>query len=422
MKETIKTFYKHPLFSGSAIMIIGTNLVNLIAYVYHLVFGRLLGPSLYGDLAVVISIVSFTFSFLSFFSLVIVKFVSASQEKEQKLFYSLFNKKYTLPVLALSVLALIVVPFLSSKLGISLSVLIWIAPGIFFMFLSMIQGAFLQGQLKFTKSVLLNLSGVLLRLFLGLIFYYLGFSLSGISAVIILSYLVTWLLGKKFLGFKVGKIKDGKKLDKSIIKYALPVFIATMGMSAFITIDIILVKSFFDPFHSGLYASFSALGKIVFYGSIPVSFVMFPLVSKKAAKKESTSKLLLLSIGIASIIGLTIILIYRLAPELTVKVLFGDKYIEAASCLVLFSIFSFLFTIDYLIVNYYLAVGRTFVSYIVLFGVVGQIVAIVLLHGSFSGVIWASIIATFGLLVLLILYSVAVNYGLFSNSSHNSLE
>ena len=62
-----KSLIKNPLFSGSAIMIIGSNLSNFIAYVYHLIIGRLLGPSSYGTLAALLSLmglVAVSFGFL----------------------------------------------------------------------------------------------------------------------------------------------------------------------------------------------------------------------------------------------------------------------------------------------------------------------------------------------------------------------
>ena len=78
VKDLINRFIKHPLFAGSFIMVVGSNLTNFIAYIYHLILGRMLGPAQYGVLVATISLIgmfSITFGFLG---LVIIKFVSAS--------------------------------------------------------------------------------------------------------------------------------------------------------------------------------------------------------------------------------------------------------------------------------------------------------------------------------------------------------
>src|SRR3972149_7822692 len=93
----LKTFglnlLKHPLFSGSAIMIFGSNLANFVAYLYHLVIGRLLGPAPYGELSAVLSVLGLIFASLNFLGLVIVKFVSSAKKDELVSIYSWFTKK-----------------------------------------------------------------------------------------------------------------------------------------------------------------------------------------------------------------------------------------------------------------------------------------------------------------------------------------
>ena len=78
MRQKVKGIMAHPLFSGSAIMVFGSNFANFFAYLYHVVIGRLLGPSLYGELAATLSLIGMISASFSFFSLVIVKFVSSA--------------------------------------------------------------------------------------------------------------------------------------------------------------------------------------------------------------------------------------------------------------------------------------------------------------------------------------------------------
>lgn len=397
-------------------MIIGTNIANFIAYLYHLIFGRILGPSLYSELAVVVSLIGLFFALLSFFNLVIMKFVASGDEKQNKIMYTLLNRKYVIPVGILSLLVFVATPFLSSKLNISTHVLMWVGPTILFMYLFMIHAAFIQGKLRFKQTASLNVINILIRLLMGLLLYYLGFSLAGIAVGIMLSYVLTWALGKRMLGYVAikGKITSST-LTKSVLRYSIPVFVTTLSLSAFIAIDVVLVKYFFDPHLSGLYASLSTLGKIIFYGAIPVTFVMFPLVSKKASKNESTIKLFVMSFVLTLSIALAILAIFAIFPNPVINMLFGNKYLEVSPLLAYFGVFSLLYVLDFMMVNYYLSAGKVNAAYLIPFGVVAQIIGIYLLHDSLEGIITASIIATGALFVALGVYGLATSHYLRRN-------
>jgi len=73
---------KHPFFSGSMIMIVGSNIGNFFAYLYHIIFGRILTKAEYGDLAAFLAIIGMMGALLGFVGLVIVKFVASSDEKD----------------------------------------------------------------------------------------------------------------------------------------------------------------------------------------------------------------------------------------------------------------------------------------------------------------------------------------------------
>src|SRR3989344_3191324 len=124
----------HPLFSGSALMFIGVNLANFIAYLYHLIFGRILGPSSYGELATVISVIAIGTSAFSFLGLVTVKFTaSASKDELTGVFYIL--KKFSVWVFAGLLLFGLFAKPLSDFLRVDVLLLVLIFPIFFFSYL-----------------------------------------------------------------------------------------------------------------------------------------------------------------------------------------------------------------------------------------------------------------------------------------------
>src|SRR5258708_1721467 len=83
MKKFLKPIINNPLFSGSLVMILGSNATNFINYVFNLVIGRLLGPAQYGELAALLSLISLYAMIPFSLGLVIIKFISSSKTKEE---------------------------------------------------------------------------------------------------------------------------------------------------------------------------------------------------------------------------------------------------------------------------------------------------------------------------------------------------
>src|SRR3989344_5749889 len=75
----------NPIFSGSAVMMFGSNLANFFAYLFHLVIGRILGTEKFAEVSSIISflgLVSVTYTSLG---LAIVKFASTNTNKQNRM-------------------------------------------------------------------------------------------------------------------------------------------------------------------------------------------------------------------------------------------------------------------------------------------------------------------------------------------------
>jgi O-antigen/teichoic acid export membrane protein len=109
-----KKIFLHPLFAGSFFMIVGSNFANFMAYIYHLILGRVMGPASYGELVATISTIGLMMSLISFFGLVIVKFVSSAKQEETPFVLGWFSRKTIITALIVSVLILILSPLIGS--------------------------------------------------------------------------------------------------------------------------------------------------------------------------------------------------------------------------------------------------------------------------------------------------------------------
>ena len=113
MRNKIIQFIRHPLFSGSALMIIGSNGASAINYLFHLILGRMLGPSSYGELAALISVIGLLGIIPGVANLVIVKQISSARnEQEVNNLINWFKAKLLIVAIVFSIVILILSPLI----------------------------------------------------------------------------------------------------------------------------------------------------------------------------------------------------------------------------------------------------------------------------------------------------------------------
>ena len=405
MIKRIKEIVLHPLFSGSAVMIFGSNLANFIAYIYHLVIGRMLGPELYGELAAVISLIGLLAVSFSFFGLVIVKFVSSAEGKERRMLFSWFTTKSSKIAIFVGIFVTAISPFIAGFLKIGLSTAVLVGPIIAVFLLSFVYSSFLQGLLRFGRLVVASNISILGRLALGILFVALGFSVFGaIFGLLISATLGLWLNRYFLKDYKVSKDSGPRVLGKRILAYAGPIFLVSLSTNSLYSTDVILVKHFFEAHNAGIYAALSTLGKIIFFGTAPVGAVMFPLVSQRQSQGKDYKKVFLLSLFLTLGISFLVLLVYWLMPELSLKILYGDRFLGASPYLVWIGLFMAIFSSGSLIAGFYLSKGDTRVWTLVVLAALGQALGIWFFHSSIFQVITINIISASFLLVSLLIY------------------
>lgn len=409
VKEKAKLITGNPLLSGSAVMIVGSNVANAFAYIYHLLLGRTLGPTEYGELVSLLSVVTMVGATFGFIGLVVVKFVSASKKKDLDAIFSWFMKRALVLGAFLLLIPVLLNTYIADFLHLDGGLTIFLGPLLLFMMFAMIMRSFLQGQLQFTKVVISVNLDQFLKLTIGVGLVYLGYAVWGamfglfvstLSGVVVMRFFL-----RKYSIFGTEKSFDG---GKEIFLYSVPIFIISLALNSFYTTDVILVKHFFGPENAsaGIYGALSTMGKITFFGTAPVGAVMFPLISKKHSKGEGYLDIFFMSVLIVSGISIALMIIYYLFPEMAIKMLYGSGYVEAKDNLLIFSLFMGIVSLVGLFTNYFLSIQKTKVAYLVLLFSLIQIGAIWVYHSSIYSVVMASIYCTVSLLACLLIYFV----------------
>lgn len=410
---------KNPLFSGSAIMVFGSNAVNALNYLYHLIIGRLLGPVGYGELAALISLIGLLGMIPGSINLVIIKYISAAKTEDKLInLINWLRMKVFKGTLFFSFLIIIISPAISSFLHLdNLIYLFLIAISFPFSISALLNRAVLQGLLKFKEMILSVMMENGIKLLLSILLVILGFKVGGAILSLTIAIIAGWYLTKIFLNYPVRKDTDISSEIKSMALYAFPVLLNTIAVTSLYSSDLILVKHFFSSHEAGLYASLSTLGKIIFFGTGPIGSVMFPIVSQRHARGLSFKRVFIFSITATVAISLAVLVIYWLFPNLAIKILYGSEYLESANLLVWVGLFMTLFTFSSLYINFNLSLGRVKVVALPLLAASFQIILIWIFHKSLFDVIRVSIVVTALLLVSLLIYSKYADKSSINNRS-----
>lgn len=394
----------HKLVKGSAVVFAGSVVVNALAYVFHLITGRMLGPQNYSILASLISL-SYVIGFpATLISTIVTRKVSGlaarHDKKETKGFLLSMGKHVVLADLFIIGSFILLRQQIADFLHINEPFLIVILGVIFAGSLFMtVPGATLQGLLRFTSLAAIGVVSSLLRVISAYGAIIFGFGVAGVLYGMLASEIIVTIFSIMMLSsyFTV----RAKHIPVRLARYTAQFWMITalLGKGLLINVDVLLVKHFFESHDAGLYAAMSTTGKIVLFFASSLSIVLLPIATQKHAKGKSAVKELLLAQGGIVLLSSAILLAYRIMPELVISLLYGREYFAIAPYLWLIGVYFLLYNMSYTFVNYFIAGKHTVILTMPLVISVFQIGGIILFHRSFYDVL-SVMIGSASLLIL----------------------
>jgi O-antigen/teichoic acid export membrane protein len=411
--KSISKLGQDPLARNSAIVFVGSMVANVGSYVYHLLMGRLLGPSGYGELSSLLSILYIFTVPLLVGQMVLVKFVSQFKAhgevgQAKSLFVSVTKKALIIFLIGLPI-AYIVAPWVTAFLHLPSTIMFFMVYILFAVsLLSIITTSMLQGYQKFLWLSTLISAAIIIKVILSVPFV--SFGIVGVLGAAIMAAILTYALYFVPLKFIVRVKPQPTKLTRSeTIGFAAPTLLTLLGITSIYTTDIILVRHFFSANEAGLYAALAILGKIIFYASSSVAVVLFPVLSERSAKGIQSHKLIISTVTAVVIISIAITIGYFLFPNFIVRMLFGNSYIGAGALLGLFGIFIAFYSVGSIVINACLGMGKTKIWIVPTLCSLLQIIAISVFHTSIQTVIVIDIATSVLLTVGAVGYYLAQN-------------
>ncbi len=379
------------LARNSAIVFAGSMTSNVLAYVYHLCIGRLLGPSGYGEFSSLLSLFYIFSVPLLVAQTVLVKFISGLKAQnalgETKYLFWRITKLFAIISFIGLPIVFVSAPWIQSFLHLSSSglfMLLYLA--LVISLLVIVPSSILQGYQRFLWVSVFTVGTVAARILFGVpmtVWGVYGVTLAAVFAGVIIYVLYFYPL--RFILTVESKTTAIRK--REAFTYAIPTLLTLLGITSLYSTDIILVRHFLSATEAGSYAALAILGKVIYYASSAVALVLFPVLSERTAIGATTKKITVASIAGVGAISIGITILYFLFPDFIVGLLFGKAYVSAGTFLGLFGIFLSLFSIGNIMAMACLALGHTGVWFIPLVCAILQIVGITFWHSNIGAVI-----------------------------------
>ncbi len=411
MKRLSNWFFNYTkdnsLIRDGFLLFSATMILNFSSYLFHFYMGRVLGPSDYGILGALLSIVYFISVPFNTIQTTVTKTVSelvvGKNYEKIKYFIKRLLKILFLLSLGLILIFLASVKFISGFLGIPVNSLFVLSFFILFALLLPITRGVLQGLQLFKKlSFTLVFEGITKILF-GYLLVRFGLGVNGAISAIIISYIIPFVIAFYYIKF-IFSSKE-KSFSSKSFSYSIPVLVALSSLTAFFTVDVIVVKHFFSEILAGYYAALSIIGKTIFFATFSITAVMFPKVSEMHTSKKDYRPLFSKSIVLILIVGGFMALFYFLFPGFIINIFFGSKYLFILPYLGKFSLFILFYSLCYIICFYNLAIRRyNFIYILIIFNII-QIVMLNLFHQSIPEVIEVLLYLMVILFLLLFIYT-----------------
>jgi O-antigen/teichoic acid export membrane protein len=361
----------------NTIYLVGSVIVGALNYLYYPVLGRIMQPSAFGEVQTLVSLFLQISIFLSVLGLITVNIVANYENESQRNEIVLEFEKLAFAVSIALVLITVIfqsslkhflhfdssLPFIILMLSIVVTV-----PFTF-------RGAYIRGKKKFGVSSISNIIGAGTKLLFSVLLVVVGLGTAGAIGGLILAqavacgYVAWWALRlglKRDAGVNRRMLPDLRVLLPEL-KYGGLVLVGSLVITLQYSLDILVVKHYFDAHTAGLYAGVASVARIIFFLTASIALVLMPSV-RLHHTPEHNRKLLQKSLLLFAALTIPTLLFFVGFPKFIIGVLMGSSYESMAGLLPELGIAIGVVAILNLFVSYYLALRRYGIAVVVVAG------------------------------------------------------
>jgi O-antigen/teichoic acid export membrane protein len=386
------------VLGGSIVMLMNTTVVSAINFVYNVVMARMLGPSRFGHVTALVTLLMLCSAVTLAFQMVCAKFVARNPTVGAKagVYRSLLGKAWMIGLGLGGGLFAAQKPmaaFLNLPDPRMLGVL---ALGIAaYVPLGVRRGA-MQGLCSFRRLSVSFVTEALVRLAAASLLVVLGYAEFGVVGAICLSVLASyWVSG---LGPEL-RVRSENGHPASFGE-GIQAIVFFVGQVIICNTDVLVVKHFFAPEVAGLYAAVALVGRLLYFCSWSVVSVMFPVSAAAVHAKNEDPKVVVLPLLVVLGLSVGFILTLSLFPHFVIHTIFGREFHQSESLLALYAVATGLYSLSVVLMAYEMSRRIANTGWLQLIFSGALVMAVGAFHATLRQVVLVQIVLMAALLVL----------------------
>ena len=386
------------VLGGSIVMLMNTTVVSAINFVYNVVMARMLGPSRFGHVTALVTLLMLCSAVTLAFQMVCAKFVARNPTVGAKagVYRSLLGKAWMIGLGLGGGLFAAQKPmaaFLNlpdpRMLGVlALGIAVYVPLGVR-------RGA-MQGLCSFRRLSASFITEALVRLAAASVLVVLGYAEFGVVGAICLSVLASYWVSGLGLELRV-RSEHGHPASFGEGIQAIVFFV---GQVIICNTDVLVVKHFFAPEVAGLYAAVALVGRLLYFSSWSVVSVMFPVSAAAVHAKNEDPKVIVLPLMVVLGLSVGFILTLSLFPHFVIHTIFGREFHQSESLLALYAVATGLYSLSVVLMAYEMSRRIANTGWLQLIFSGGLVMAVGAFHGTLRQVILVQIVLMAALLAL----------------------
>jgi O-antigen/teichoic acid export membrane protein len=337
------------VLTGSLVMLFSSTAVSGINFATNVVMARLLGPAMFGQVAVATTLLMIASCITLAFQMVCAKFVARNETQGGKVaVYRGLLKNSWVVSLCLGLALVAAQGPVSRYLNVPSSVLIAIlAVGIAFYAPVGVRRGAMQGLCLFPRLSATFVVEATTRFVIGVALILMGYGVLGgvgaISVAVVMAYFIPGVP-------KSLRIKAVEEQPASFAE-AFQAIVFFVGQVIINNIDIVMVKHFFPADQAGLYAAVALVGRVLYFVAWSVVSAMFP-VSASVKKEHESPNVIWLPMALVAGISALFILLVSAFPQVIMGAIFGRAFATTSSLLSLYAIATAIYAIAMVLMAY----------------------------------------------------------------------
>lgn len=339
------------------LVFLSSNLVNAGNLAFNMLFSRWMGPAMFGDLALVMTIKLALLGLMGAVQMAVSRHVATCGRRDDDRLARLNRIAFVVLWLLTPLIIAAVWAGGGKALGMQQPTLLMIvllslpfaAP------LNILRGV-VHGRMDVAGILGSANVEMLVRLAGAIALWQLGFGAAGVAAAIGLSIFAGWAVLAGRLP-RARPISDNAPFAAMIGKAALPFAVLQASQVLLLDGDIFAAKAMLDQVEAGHAAALTLFQRIEFFACFGLAAILLPKVAEAAADGASALRAALPVLGLFTAVTLTILTAVVVAPEALITAMVGPNYVAAAGLLPVAALSASAFTLSYLLATYLSAQG-----------------------------------------------------------------